>query len=68
MDQATAEILEGALRAAPDAHPPLLGILYTGAGARHEAEAQLRQVPETDPYAPVASRTLERLQEPGAIR
>jgi hypothetical protein len=67
MDQATAEFLERLLRAAPDSHV-LLGILFTQAGARPEAEAHLRQVPETDPYAPVASRTLERLREPGAIR
>jgi hypothetical protein len=67
MDPGTAEILERVLRAAPDSHL-LLGLLYTEAGARQEAEAHLRQVPETDPYAPVASRTLERLADRTAIR
>jgi hypothetical protein len=38
--------------------------MYTRAGARAEAEAHLQQVPETDPYAAVVSRTLERLRDP----
>jgi hypothetical protein len=67
LDEATADLLERISRAAPDSHL-LLGILYTQAGARHEAEAHLRQVPQTDPYASVAARTLERLQDPTAVR
>jgi hypothetical protein len=63
MDEQEAELLERVSRAAPDSHL-LLGILYTQAGARHEAESHLRQVPPGSPHASVAFRTLRELREP----
>jgi anti-sigma factor RsiW len=62
MDERTTALLERVSRAEPDSHL-LLGILYTQAGAREEAEVQLRLVPPSNPYASVASRTLQHLQE-----
>jgi hypothetical protein len=53
-------VLEQVARANPTAHL-LLGILYAQAGVRSEAERHLRNVPESDQYAGVAGRTLDRL-------
>jgi hypothetical protein len=62
-DGETAARLDRTARAQPEAHL-LLGILYTQAGARAEAQRHLAQVPRTDRHYEVARRTLERLRDP----
>jgi hypothetical protein len=61
MNEPAAATLERISENHPGAHL-LLGILYTEAGARYEAETHLREVSPSDPYAAVARRTLERLR------
>jgi hypothetical protein len=60
LDADAAARLEQAARDHPTSHL-LLGILYTEAGVRAEAERRLRSVPESDQYADVARRSLDRL-------
>lgn len=61
MDAPMATTIERVSRTQPQSHL-LLGILYTQAGAREEAEAHLQEVASTDPHIEVARRTLERLR------
>jgi hypothetical protein len=61
LDERTAALLDRVARERPDAHL-LLGLLYAQAGVIAEAAAHLRQVPDADPHAATARRTLERLQ------
>jgi hypothetical protein len=61
MEEKTAATIQRISRAYPQSHL-LLGILETQAGARTEAALHLSQVPDTDSYAALARRTLERLQ------
>lgn len=61
MDAATAAALDAVVGAAPEAHL-VLGLALAQAGARQEALDRLRLVPDTDPNAAVAQRTVRRLE------
>jgi anti-sigma factor RsiW len=67
MDSETAAALDRQAAVHRGSHL-ILGILYTQAGARLEADEHLRQVPPDDPHAAVARRTRERLQLPDTRR
>ena len=67
MEADIAAALQRQAEAQPESHL-VLGILYTQAGARLEAEEHLRQVSPEHPEAAVARRTLEQLQLPGTRR